>query len=162
MAIDLAGLRNIYDAQIKALVAGSSQKITLRLPVARVSSSVNVFLGDTDRETDTSGTVKGPFNCLWYDALSARSRGVSGSGHESVVQELAGQYQSAVAFAELRLADVLVDTSDLVGDTWFDRAQDVLYEGQKFKYAASVRLGLSVGSPVLIMVVLEGGRGYAD
>jgi len=162
MAISLAGLRNIYDAQVKALIEGSNQQITLRLPVVRVSSNVNRLFGDTDRETDTTGTVKGPFNCLWYDALSATSRSATGSGHESIIQELAGQYQSAVAFAELRLADVLVSSSDTTGDTWFDRAKDVLYNGQNFKYVASVRLGLSIGAPVLLMIVLEGGRGYDD
>ena len=97
---------------------------------------------------------------MWYDALTAR--GTSRSGPEEVMQRLAGQYQSATAFAELQLKDVLVDLTAPVGDTWFDRAKEIIYEGQKFKYLASARLGLSVGAPVILMVVLEGGRGYAD
>lgn len=160
MAVDFRGLRQAYDTQTKRLIDGSNQTLTIRLPVARVSAGENVLFGNMERETDETGAVKGPFNCLWYDALTAR--GTSRSGPEEVVHRLAGQYQSATAFAELRLEDVLVDTTASSGDTWFDRARDVIYDGQKFKYLASVRLGLSVGSPVLIMVVLEGGRGYAD
>ena len=160
MAIDFRGLRQAYDTQTKRLINGSNQTLIIRLPVARVSAGQNVLFGNLDRETDETGATKGPYNCLWYDALTAR--GTSRSGPEEVVHRLAGQYQSATAFAELRLEDVLVDTTALSGDTWFDRAQDVLYDGQKFKYLASVRLGLSVGSPVLIMIVLEGGKGYAD
>jgi len=160
MTVNLKGLTSAYDKQTAQLIKGSSRELTLRLPVVRTSAGVNVLFGDLNRETDDTGTVKGPFKCLWYDALSARSR--SGIGHESVVQRLAGQYQNATAFAELVLKDVLVTTTDIEGDTWFDRAKDVLSSGQKYKYVASVRLGLSVGSPVIIMVILEGGRGYAD
>lgn len=160
MAIDFRGLRNVYDTQVKRLINGSNQKLTVRLPVTRVSAGQNVLFGDLNRETDNTGTTKGPFNCLWYDALSAR--GTSRSGPEDIVQRLAGQYQSATAFAELTLTDVLVDKAILTGDTWFDRAKDIIYEGQKFKYLASVRLGLSVGFPVILMVILEGGRGYVD
>lgn len=160
MAVDFRGLRKAYDTQVKQLIQGSDQTLTIRLPVLRVSSGQNVLFGNLDRETDDTGTIKGPFSCLWYDALTAR--GTSRSGPEEVMQRLAGQYQSATAFAELRLKDVLVDLTAPVGDTWFDRAKEIIYEGQKFKYLASARLGLSVGAPVILMVVLEGGRGYAD
>ena len=160
MTVNLKGLTLAYDQQTSQLIKGSSRELTLRLPVSRIASGVNFLFGDTTRETDDTGTVKGPFKCLWYDALSARSR--SPSGHETVVQRLAGQYQNATAFAELVLKDVLVKTTDIEGDTWFDRSKDILSNGQKYKYVASVRLGLSVGSPVIIMVILEGGRGYAD
>ena len=160
MAVDFRGLRNAYDVQTKQLINGSNQTLTIRLPVVRISAGQNVLYGDLDRETDETGTVKGPYKCLWYDALTAR--GTSRSGPESIIHRLAGQYQSATAFAELRLEDVLIDSGVPAGDTWFDRGRDILHDSQKFKYLASVRLGLSVGSPVLIMVVLEGGRGYAD
>ncbi len=160
MSTNFTGLKRAYDVQTKRLINGSDQTLTIRLPVTRVSAGENVLFGDLDRETDATGTIKGPFKCLWYDALTAR--GTSSSGPEQITHRLAGQYQSATAFAELRLEDVLVDLASPIKDTWFDRAKDVIYKGQKFKYLASVRLGLSVGSPVLIMVVLEGGRGYAD
>ncbi len=160
MSTNFTGLKRAYDVQTKRLINGSDQTLTIRLPVARVSAGENVLFGNLGRETDDTGIIKGPFKCLWYDALTAR--GTSRSGPEEITQRLAGQYQSATAFAELRLEDVLVDVDSPTEDTWFDRAKVVIYKGQKFKYLASVRLGLSVGSPVLIMVVLEGGRGYAD
>ncbi len=162
MAISVKGIVGIHKRHTKDLIKQSEQKITLRFPVTRTSSSVNPLFGDFTRETDTTGITRGPFNCLWYDALSSKSMSSTGAGFEQTVERLSGQYRGATSFAELWLEDVLVDPTDVSGKTWFDSAQTVLYSGQKFKVLGEVRLSLSTSAPYILMVVLKGGQGYSE
>jgi len=158
--MNVKGAVKAHRTHSKKLIRGSEQELTLLLPVARVSSNVNPLFGDPTRETDDSGSTIGPLKCLWYDALSAKSQSATGSGFEQSIQNLAGQYRDATAFAELWLEDVLTDPDDANSKTWFDEAKEIIYLGKKFQVLAEIRLGLATTAPYILMIVLKGGAGY--
>jgi hypothetical protein len=160
--IKTSGALRLHKKHTKDLIRNSTQELIVRLPVELVSSNVNVLYGDFERETDSTGTEYGPFPCLWYDALSARSLSSTGTGFEPTVQSLVGQYRDATAFAELWLEDVLVDPKDISGDTWLDRAKEIVNENKRFQLLGNVRLGIATTTPYILMVVLKGGVGYVD
>ena len=86
----------------------------------------------------------------------------TGTGFEQTVDRLAGQYRDATAFAELWLEDVLVDPKDISGDTWLDRAKELINDDKRFQLLGNVRLGIATTNPYILMVVLKGGVGYAE
>ena len=160
--IKTSGALRLHKKHTKDLIRNSDQEVLIRLPVDRVSASVNPLYGDFDRETDSTGTEYGPFPCLWYDALSARSMSSTGTGFEQTIDRMAGQYRDATAFAELWLEDVLVDPKDVSGDTWLDRAKELVNDNKRFQLLGNVRLGIATTNPYILMVVLKGGVGYAE
>jgi hypothetical protein len=160
--INTAGAVTAHKKHVKGLIRGSTQEILVRLPAPVVSSGVNPLFGDFTREDADTGTERGPYKCLWYDALSARSMSSTGAGFETTVDRLAGQYREATAFAEMWLEDVLVDPLDISGHTWFDRAQTIVFDNMKYDYLGNVKIGLSTSAPYILLVVLKGGLGYAD
>lgn len=155
----LNGVVQAHKQNLNSLIHGSELFLTVRLMPPRTSAGVNILYGDPTRETSKAGETKGPFKCLWYDALAI----ISGPrGVEPIVQQLAGQFKEADSFAELWLGDVLVDTSDPFGNTWFDKAQAVVFNGKRFDYLGSAKLGLSTTAPYIIMVALKGAAGHVD
>jgi len=160
--MNLSGAVNLHKKQAKALIRSSEQTVSLRLPVDRVSVSVNPLYGEFDRETDATGAEKGPYRCLWHDALSVRamSQGMS-TGINLVVTEAAGQYSEATAFAEVWLEDVLIDVTKPNGETWFDRAKEALHDESAYQVLGVLRTGLATVSPYLALVALKGSTGYA-
>jgi hypothetical protein len=88
--------------------------------------------------------------------------GASGTGFERTVEALAGQYRNATTFAEVWLEDVLQDTEDPAGRTWFDEAKHIVYLGKKYDFLGEVRLGLATAAPYILMIVMKGGAGYHE
>ena len=160
--VNVTGAVNAHKRHVKSLIYSSTEEVIVRLPVDLVDSGVNPLYGDFNRETDATGTERGPFKCLWYDALSAKSMSSTGSGFETVIQGMAGQYESATAFIEIWLDDVLVDISERSGATWLSRAAHIIYDKHRFEYLGDVRIGLSTTSPYILMAALKGGVGYDE
>lgn len=153
---------DVHKRQAKLLIRASDLTAVVRLPVAKTTSG-NPLFGDFSRETSTAGVEKGPFQCLWYDALTAKSMGKQDSkGVERIVENSPGQFREATAFAEFWLEDVLVDPSNPGGQTWFDQSQHVVVGGQRYKFLGYAKLGLSVSEPYLLMVGLKGGVGFDE
>ena len=153
---------DVHKRQSKNLIRSSNLSAVVRLPVTQTSSG-NPLFGDFSRETSTAGVEKGPFQCLWYDALTAKSMGKQDSkGVEKIVENSPGQFREATAFAEFWLEDVLIDPSDAGGQTWFDKSQNVVVGQQRFKFLGYAKLGLSVEAPYLLMVGLKGSLGYDE
>jgi hypothetical protein len=158
--MNLAGAVASHKKLIYNLMNQSEQELTIRLPVARVSSGVNPLFGDSTRETDKTGTELGPIKCIWYDALSARSTGITGY---SMLNELVtGQYKSATAFAEVWLDDVLIDPANPKGKTWIDKAKHIIYLDNIYEPIGEIRLGLATAAPYILMIVLKGAAGYDE
>jgi hypothetical protein len=151
----------MHKNRVRRLISDSERTLTIKLPVPTQSSGVNPLFGNLNRETDVSGEEKGPYNCLWYDAYSARSIGVTNTGGiEKVVESTPGQFRDATAFAEVWLQDVLIDSNNPDGQTWFDKALHVVCQGKKYKVLGYVKLGLAVSAPYSAVVGLKGGLGY--
>lgn len=155
----LNGAIQAHKRSLDSLIHGSELFLTIRLMPPRVTSGVNILYGDATRETSKAGEIKGPFKCLWYDALSVA---IGGRGIETTVDKLAGQYKEADSFAELWLSDVLTDQADPFGVTWFDKAQAVVFNGKRFDYLGNAKLGLSTTAPYVIMIALKGAAGHVD
>jgi hypothetical protein len=156
----LNGIVNVHKRSLESLIHGSELFLTIRLMPPRVTAGVNLLYGDSSRESSKLGETKGPYKCLWYDALSARS--FSDSGIETTIEKLAGQYKEADSFAELWLQDILVTPDDYFGETWFDKAQIVVFNNKRFKYLGAAKLGLAITAPYIVMVALKGSVGYVD
>lgn len=154
--INVKGAVEVHKNHCFDLIRSSEQELTLILPISRTASNVNPLFGDFSRESDYTGTEKGPYKCIWHDALSARSVG-PGTGYEPTRELVMGQYRNATAFAELWLEDVLQDISEPSGKTWFDEAKTVLYSGKYFQSLGEVRVGLATAAPYILLVVLKGG-----
>jgi hypothetical protein len=152
----------VHKRQIKTLIRASDVTAVVRLPVVQTPTG-NPLFGELSREGNTGGLEKGPYRCLWYDALTAKSMGKQDSkGVETIVENSPGQFREATAFAEFWLEDVLIDGSDAGGQTWFDKAMHVVVGNQRYKFLGYAKLGLSVGAPYLLMVGLKGGLGYDE
>ena len=152
----LNGIINAHKRSLKQLIHESELELSIRLMVPRVTTGVNILYGDPSRETSKAGPIKGPYKCLWYDALSI---GLSSRGMEPAVAQLVGHYREADSFAELWLDDVLVNKNDIFGLTWFDKAQVVLFNGKVFDFLGAASLGLATTAPYIIMVALKGAVG---
>jgi len=83
------------------------------------------------------------------------------TGINLTVTAAAGQYSEATAFAEVWLEDVLIDVTQPNGETWFDRAKEVLHDGSAYQVLGVLRTGLATVSPYLALVALKGSTGYA-
>lgn len=142
------------------LIKQSSLSLTIKLPAPKVTGTVNPLYGDMTRERSKAGETKGPYKCLWYDALTATS--TSSSGVETTIETLAGQFVEATAFAEVWLNDVLVDPSNTSGKTWFEEGMYVIFNGQRYKYLGCAKLGLATSAPYFLMIALKGGAAYDD
>lgn len=158
----LTGAVQQHKNQTHNLFKASEQELLIRLPVPRVSAGVNPLFGDFTRETDTTGEEIGPIKCIWYDALSGRNTGQSGTGFEIAREAMAGRYRHATAFAEVWLDDVLVDLSKPRGETWVDYAKDIVYLDNIYEPIGEVRLGLATATPYILMIVLRGSAGLED
>lgn len=158
----LARAVNIHKQQIKRLIYSSDVSLIVKLPVP-TSSTGNPLFGDMTREGNEAGVEKGPFYCLWYDALSAKTLAESDSrGMEQIVLQSTGQFKEATSFAELWLDDLLINKADPAGQTWIDKAQYVASQGQKYSVLGYAKLGLSTSSPYILIVALKGGLGYVE
>lgn len=157
---NLNGAVIVHKRSLENLIHGSELFLTIRLMPPRVTTGVNLLYGDSTRESSKSGETKGPYKCLWYDSLSARS--FSDSGIETTIDQLAGQYKEADSFAELWLQDILITPNDYFGETWFDKAQIVVFNGRRFEYLGAAKLGLAITAPYVLMVALKGAAGYVD
>lgn len=153
-------LVQLHKQSVKGLIYNSDISLLIRLPAPIVSTGVNVLYGQPQRETLSTGDTKGPFKCLWYDALTAKTKG--DNGVETTISQLAGQYREADTFAEVWLQDVLVDTTDPYGLTWFDKARWVIIGNKRYKFLGSAKLGLATSAPYFLMIALQGAVGYAD
>ncbi len=157
----LARTVDMHKRSLHKLISMSEVELIVELPVPRITTGVNPFFGDTTRESNETGERIGPFNCLWYDAYTAKSMGKSEStGIETIVESAAGQFRDATAFAEVWLQDVLLDQNNPAGQTWFDKALLVLSQGKKYNLLGYVKLGLSVSTPYSAVVGLKGMLGY--
>lgn len=156
----LAGAVASHKKQTYNLISQSEQELIIRLPVTRVSSGVNPLFGDTTRETNSTGTEIGPIKCIWYDALSSRSTGVTGYNFLSELSQ--GQYKGASAFAEVWLDDVLLDPAFPKGKTWIDKAKNIIYLDNLYEPIGEIRLGLATAAPYILMIVLKGAAGYDE
>jgi len=161
-----AGIVKIHKRALATLIENSGVQVTLRLAAPVVHTGVNPLFGDFNRETAKTGETKGPYNCLWYDALTLNRRSQTGmfrgKGMESTIDQLAGQYREADFFAELVLQDVLVDQNNPNGLTWFDKAQWVINEGNRYKFLGAVKFSLSTAQPYAIVCALKGAVNYTD
>lgn len=155
----LNGIVNAHKRSLEKLIHGSELSLTIRLMPPRITSGVNLLYGDPTRESSKLGQVKGPYKCLWYDAINV---GSSDRGIESTVERLAGQYREADSFAELWLADVLVSVTDVFGLTWLEKSQAIIFNGKRFEYLGSAKLGLATVAPYIIIVALKGAAGNVD
>lgn len=155
----LNGAINAHKRSLEKLIHGSELSLTIRLMPPRTTVGVNLLYGDPNRETSKLGEVKGPYKCLWYDALSIST---SDRGIETTVDKLAGQYKEADSFAELWLSDVLVSPNEPFGLTWFEKAQAVIFNGHRFDYLGAAKLGLSTTAPYVIMIALKGAASHVD
>lgn len=153
------GIVNAHKRSLDNLIHGSELSLTVRLMPPRDTTGVNLLYGNPSRETSKLGETKGPFKCLWYDALTIA---LSVRGMEATVSQIAGQYREADAYAELWLNDVLIDQSNIFGLTWFEKAQAVICNGQRFDYLGGAKLGLATTAPYIIMVALKGSAGHVD
>lgn len=152
---------DMHKRSLKKLIDMSEMSLTIKMPVPVQVGSVNPLFGNMNRETDTSGEEKGPYNCLWYDAYSAKTMGRADSGGiERIIESSPGQFRDATAFAEVWLQDVLLDSNNPAGQTWFDKALHVVCQGKKYKVLGYVKLGLAVSPPYSAVVGLKGGLGY--
>lgn len=152
---------DMHKRSLKKLINMSEVDLTVQLPAPVQVNNVNPLFGDFNREISQAGETRGPYSCLWYDALSARSisRAETG-GIERVVESSAGQFRDATAFAEVWLQDILLDQNNPAGQTWFDKALFVICQGKKYKVLGYVKLGLSISTPYSAVVGLKGGLGY--
>lgn len=152
----------MHKRSIKRLIEMSDVTLTIHLPVPVQVVSVNPLFGDFTRESNKAGETKGPYHCLWYDALTARtvSRTGDSASIERVVESSPGQFRDATAFAEVWMQSVLLDQNDPMSKTWFDKALFVSSNGQNYKVLGYAKLGLSVSTPYSAMVALKGGYGY--
>lgn len=160
------GAAKLHKAALDTLIQNSNVELTLRDAAPVVSTGVNPYYGSLSRETSKLGAEHGPFRCLWYDALTL-TRGSQtgmfrGNGLGSTIEQLAGQYREADSFAELSLAELLIDENDPYGLTMFDRCQWVINETKRYKYLGSVRFGLAVVAPYAIVVALKGSVGLTE
>lgn len=160
------GIVNVHKRALSTLIKNSNVQITLRLAAPVTSVGVNPLFGDFNRELAKTGETKGPYNCLWYDALTLSRRSqlgmFRGKSMESTVEQLAGQYREADFFAELVLQDVLINQNDPHGLTWFDRAQWVINSGKRYKFLGAVKFSLSNSAPYAIVCALKGSVDYVD
>ena len=160
------GIVKIHKKALSQLIENSGVQITLRLAAPVAQTGVNPLYGDFKRETAKTGNTLGPYNCLWYDALTLNRRSqmamFRGKGMESTIDQLAGQYREADFFAELVLQDVLIDQNDVHGLTWFDRAQWVVNSGKRYKFLGGVKFSLANAAPYAIVVALKGATDYVD
>lgn len=163
MAFNFQGTAAIHKNLSQALIASSSETLVVRMPVARISTGVNPFLGDTSRETVHSGVESSDIQCLWMDAISRLSlQSTNSQGIELAIQAMAGQYQDATSFAEVWLEDILNDTSDPYGTTLLDSAKEVVYRNQRYQVLGYARIGLPITAPYLAVIALKGGKGDND
>lgn len=154
-------LEKLHKALIINLIRSSSRSLTFRFAAPRVQTGVNPVFGDPNRETSKAGETKGPFPCLWYDSLTAKSFGPTGL--EPMISKLAGQFEDATEFCEVILDDVLEDVNNPSGLTWFDRAQYIIADhGKRFKYLGGIRIGLSVAHASIYFAALRGATGFDD
>jgi len=160
------GIVKLHKKALATLIENSGVQITLRLAAPVVQAGVNPLYGDFGRETAKTGQTLGPYNCLWYDALTLNRRSqmamFRGKGMESTIEQLAGQYREADFFAELVLQDVLIDQNDPNGLIWFDKAQWVINHGNRYKFLGAVRFSLATADPYAIVVALKGATNYVD
>lgn len=160
------GIVKLHKKALATIIENSDVQITLRLAAPIVQTGVNPLYGDFGRETAKTGDTKGPYNCLWYDALTLNRRSqmamFRGKGMESTIEQLAGQYREADFFAELLLQDVLVDQNDPNGLTWFDKTQWVINHGNRYKFLGAVRFSLATSQPYAIVCALKGATNYTD
>lgn len=157
-------LATLHKKSVINLINGSNNSIVLRYAATRVSAGVNPVFGDMTRETSMSGITQGPFPCLWYDALAAKS--FSSTSNESIIQKLAGQYEEATVFVEVVLDSILEDPTNPFGFTFFDRCQYVILQtnvpsqNNKFKFLGGMKLGLGTAQPYIFMAALKGAVGF--
>jgi len=154
------GLVELHRKKIKNLIHSSDVEALIRLAVPKIAVNTNPLFGDFTRETSIAGETKGPYKCLYHDALSARS--ISRAATEVIKNVTIGQYQEATSFLEIWLEDVLVDSYDISGLTWFDRADSVIIRNNRYNVLGSGRHGLSVADPYILLVALRGGVGVND
>jgi len=160
------GIVKVHKKALATLIENSGVQVTLRLAAPVVQTGVNPLFGDFTRETAKTGETKGPYSCLWYDALTLNRRSqmamFRGKGMESTIEQLAGQYREADFFAELVLQDVLIDQNNPNGLTWFDRAQWVINQGNRYKFLGAVKFSLATAQPYAIVCALKGAANYTD
>lgn len=158
----IAGVVKLHQRSIQNLINASDITLTIRLPLPVNPSNVNPLYGDLSRERNKTGQQMGPYNCLWYDAFSVRSTSPAGSNIEAMLEKAPGQFRDATAFAQLWLADILIDPTDVMGQTWLDRAQEVISQGRLYRVMGYTKTGLSTAVPYIATVALKGGLGYDD
>lgn len=160
------GIVHLHKRALETVIANSEVQVTLRLAAPITQGVGNPLFGEFGRENAKTGETKGPYNCLWYDALTLNRRSqigmFRGKGMESTIEQLAGQYREADFFAELILREVLIDQNNPNGLTWFDKAQWVINDGNRYKFLGAVKFSLATSQPYAIVCALKGAVNYTD
>jgi hypothetical protein len=146
----IAGAVAVHQNTAESLIDSSTIEIYIRVKAALSSPSTGASMF-ADLDDAESATLQGPFKSLWVDADSARVGTGSREGN------LIARYSTADVVIKVKLSDVLIDTTDPYGQTYFDQALDVVYNDRNFQVLGYDRYGLGTVPPYIIAVALRGG-----
>lgn len=131
------------------LIHGSGETVDVIVPAPRTPSSTGASLFGDLAEDSPSPLTKGPYSCLWHEMIGTTVT-------DPVAAGLVGLYPTAKSYILCSLEDTLVDGDDPTGQTWFDRAEYVVYRGKKYDVLGTDRSGMANVAPYLLIVALSG------
>ena len=145
----IAGAVATHKNIAESLINSSEIEIYIEVKAAKSSPSTGASMFANLDDAVTS-ELRGPFKALWTDADSARAGVNSREGH------LIARYSTAEVVIKVMLLDVLTDTTDPYGQTYFDQALHVIYNDRDFQVLGYDRYGLGTTPPYIIAVALRG------
>lgn len=147
----IAGAVAAHRNMAESLIDSSEIEIYVKVKSARTSPTTGASMF-ADLDDAESSELMGPFKALWVDADSARVGTGSREGN------LIGRFSTADVVIKVMLSDVLTDTTDPYGQTYFDQALDVIYNDRAFQVLGYDRYGLGTTPPYIIAAALRGGN----
>jgi hypothetical protein len=115
------------------------------LPV--LSSGSSMFADLSESQEDES---IGPFKCIWVDADSARA------GENTREARIANRWITCDAIAKLWLEDILVVDGKPYGETYLDRAKNIVHSSGVYQILGYDRYGMGTTDPYIIAVAVKG------
>lgn len=137
----------------KQFIQASEKEVTILIK-SETSSETTGAAMFSDLETSDPQETVGPFKVIWVDADSAR---VSENSREAAI---VGKYQSVDVVAKFWLEDLLLDTNKPYGETYLDKAIEIIAGDNSYELQGYDRYGLgTANNPYIIAAALRGGVG---
>lgn len=149
LATGLTGIVTKHKALSKQVIYASEVTASVKIK-DQTPTTVSGAPMFSPLSTSQTYETKGPYKCTWIDADFRRAT------HRSQEAQIAGKFNNADIVAKFWLEDVLVDTTQPYGATYFDQADHVVMAGKRYQVLGYDRYGMGLSPPYMIAVVLEG------